>query len=136
MDAEVKLTLAMRVLRNGEIKNEFYPLNVEFSRINSLVLNWTIVHPINEESPMSGMSVEDLKLAKAEILVYLKAYDEGFANTVVARTSYTADEIVVGAKFKPMYRPSADGSSTVLQIDHLNEFEFIALQQTKPALSE
>ncbi|GAC1421153.1 MAG: hypothetical protein NVS1B13_05480 [Flavisolibacter sp.] len=100
------------------------------------MLNWTIVHPINEESPMSGMTIDDLKLTKAEILVYLKAYDEGFSNTVMARTSYTADEIVEGAKFKPMYRPSADGSSTVLHIDHLNEFEIIALPQPKPALSE
>jgi len=121
MEAEVKLTMGMRIDRNGEEKNEFYTLNVEFSKINALVLNWTIVHPINEDSPIHGMSLEDLRKAKFEILVYLKAYDEGFASTVVARTSYTADEIVEGAKFKPMYNPAPSGDATFLHIDRLND---------------
>lgn len=133
MDAEVKLTMGMRVMRNGEEKNEFYTLNVEFSKINALILNWTIVHPINEESPVHGMSLEELKNARAEVLVYLKAYDEGFSNTVVARTSYTADEIIEGAKFKPMYERSSSGEATILHLDKLNEFEMVKLPEFKLA---
>jgi inward rectifier potassium channel len=136
MEAEVKLTMGMRINRNGEEKNEFYTLEVEFSKINALILNWTIVHPINEESPIYGMSLAELKEAKAEVLVYLKAYDEGFSNTVVARTSYTAEEIIEGAKFKPMYRPSASGEVTLLHIDRLNDFEKATLPDLKPAVSE
>jgi inward rectifier potassium channel len=136
LDAEVKLTLAMKVLRNGETKNEFYPLSVEFNKINSLVLNWTIVHPINENSPMYGLSLKELIDASAEVMVYLKAYDEIFASTVVARTSYTANEIIEGGKFKPMYQPSTTGNSTVLYIDRLNEFERVNIEKLKPALSE
>jgi inward rectifier potassium channel len=134
-DAEVKLTLGMRVMRNGEEKNEFYSLNVEFSKINALVLNWTIVHPINENSPIFGMSLEELKNARAEALVYLKAFDEGFANTVLARTSYTADEIIEGAKFKPMYERSSNGEATILHIDRLNDYEKVKLPQLKPVES-
>lgn len=136
MDAEVKLTMGMRVKKNGEEKNEFYPLKVEISKINALILNWTIVHPINEESPIYGMSLNELKYAKAEVLVYLKAYDEGFSNIVVARTSYTADEIIEGAKFKPMYEPSSTGETTLLHIDKLNDFENVKLPELKPAVSE
>jgi inward rectifier potassium channel len=131
MDAEVKLTMGMRVLKNGEEKNEFYTLGVEFNKINALVLNWTIVHPINENSPIYGMTLEELREARAEMLVYLKAYDEGFANTVVARTSYTADEMIEGAKFKPMYERSASGEATLLHIDKLNEYEKVTLPQLK-----
>jgi inward rectifier potassium channel len=129
MDAEVKLTMGMRVLRNGEEKNEFYTLNVEFSKINALILNWTIVHPINEDSPMYGMSLAELQAARAEVLVYLKAYDEGFASTVVARTSYTADEIIAGAKFQPMYERSETGQATILHIDKLNEYDKVKLPE-------
>lgn len=136
MEAEVKLTLGMRINRNGEEKNEFYTLNVEFSKINALILNWTIVHPINEDSPMYGMSIEELKTLKAEVLVYLKAYDEGFSNTVVARTSYTAHEIIEGAKFKSMYNPSASGEETLLHINKLNLIEKVSLPQFTPAGSE
>jgi len=135
MEAEVKLTMGMRVMRNGEEKNEFYTLAVEFSKINALVLNWTIVHPINENSPMYGMSMEELKNARAEVLVYLKAYDEGFSNTVVARTSYTADEIIEGARFKPMYERSASGEATLLHIDKLNDYENARLPEIKPVES-
>jgi inward rectifier potassium channel len=134
-EAEVKLTLGMRVMRNGEEKNEFYTLNVEFNKINALILNWTIVHPINENSPIYGMTLEDLKKAKAELLVYLKAYDEGFANTVIARTSYTADEIIEGGKFKSMYERSSAGDATILYIDKLNDYEHVKLPEFKPVES-
>lgn len=135
MDAEVKLTMGMRVMRNGEEKNEFYTLNVEFSKINALILNWTIVHPIDENSPIFGMRPEELKKARAEVLVYLKAFDEGFANTVVARTSYTADEIIEGGKFKPMYEPSSTGDATLLHIDKLNDYDKVKLPEIKPVES-
>jgi len=137
VDAEVKLTLAMRVVKNGEEKNEFYPLRVEISRINSLVLNWTIVHALDENSPISNISLERLKEYKAEVLVHIKAYDEGFSNTVIARTSYTAAEIVEGAKFITMYTPSRSGQATVLHIDRLNVYEKAELPPAaKPGGSE
>lgn len=131
IDAEVKLTLGMKVTRNGEEKNEFYTLGVEFSKINALLLNWTIVHPIDEDSPIYGMNLQELKEARAEVIVFLKAFDEGFANTVVARTSYTADEIIEGGKFKPMYGPSANRDTTLLHIDKLNEYEKVKLPEFK-----
>jgi inward rectifier potassium channel len=131
MDAEVKLTMGMRVIRNGEEKNEFYTLNVEFSKINALILNWTIVHPIDENSPIHGMSLNELKEARAEVLVYLKAFDEGFANTVIARTSYTADEIIEGGKFRPMYERSSTGDTTLLHIDKLNDYDKVNLPEIK-----
>lgn len=134
MDAEVKLTIGTRINKNGEEKNEFYTLDVEFSKINALILNWTIVHPMDENSPIYGMSLEDLKKLKAEVLVYLKAYDEGFANTVVARTSYTANEIIEGARFQPMY--NAAGEVTHLHINKLNQIEKVTLPALKPAESE
>ena len=77
------------------------------------------------------MSIDELKAAKAEILVYLKAFDEGFANTVVARTSYTADEMIEGAKFKPMYERSSTGEETILHIDKLNDYEKVKLPELK-----
>ena len=61
---------------------------------------------------------------------------EGTANTVIARTSYTVDEIIEGAKFKPMYEPSTTGTSTVLYIDQLNAYESVNIEALKPALSE
>ncbi|MBD0285140.1 MAG: Inward rectifier potassium channel Irk [Flavisolibacter sp.] len=127
-DAEVKLTIGMRIKEGEEVKNVFYPLKVEFDKINNLVLNWTIVHPITEESPLYGLSMDQLKELKAEVLVFLKAYDEVFANNVIARTSYTAQEIIENAKFKPMYHSAPSGNATLLNISELNDFELLDLK--------
>jgi inward rectifier potassium channel len=111
--------------------NRFYPLELEIDRINALTLSWTIVHPIDEKSPLYNLKPDDYNNLRVEIIIYLKAFDEMFANTVVARTSYTYNEIVFGAKFKPMYHPSNQNNKTILDIDKLNEIENKALPETK-----
>ena len=84
--------------------NKFYPLTLEFNTVTALTLSWTIVHPINESSPLYKFTKEDFANTKGEVLVFLKAFDDMFSNTVVARTSYIFNELVFGAKFKPMYK--------------------------------
>ena len=126
-DVEVKVTLAIKVDENGNKNNQFYPLELEFSQINALTLSWTVVHPMDEKSPLHGFSINDIVNANAEFIVYLKGFDESFSNTVVARTSYTAGEIISGAKFKVMYQADQKDDSTILQLDRLNDIEKVAL---------
>ncbi len=126
-DAEVKATLAMKVEGDGILSNKFYNLDLEISQVNSLTLSWTLVHVINEKSPFYNLSLEDLLATQAEILVFVKAYDESFSNFVLARTSYHASEFVYGAKFKLIYHPSADKRSTVLYINQISDYDLIEL---------
>lgn len=121
-DAEVKVTLGMQVEENGKTVNKFFPLPLEFSTVNSLTLSWTIVHPLTQESPLYNYSAEDYANLQGEILVFVKAFDDMFSSTVVARTSYTFKEIIVGAKFNQMYKRSETGHKTILYLDKLNSF--------------
>jgi Inward rectifier potassium channel C-terminal domain/Ion channel len=121
-DAEAKLTFGMTVEENGKMVNRFFPLELEFKVANALTLNWTIVHPITEDSPFYNFSREDYANINGEILVFIKAFDDMFSNTVVDRSSYTLKEVVVGAKFVPMYHRSSAGSKTVLEVEKLNSF--------------
>jgi hypothetical protein len=123
LDAEAKISLAMQVEENGKMNNRFFTLDLQIAKVNALTLSWTIVHPINEKSPLYNIAQEDYANFKVELLVFVKAFDEMFANTVVARTSYSAQEIVFGAKFKPMYHPSDNNTKTILDIAKLNEIE-------------
>ena len=125
-DAEAKITLAMKLENDGIIQNQFYNLPLEISTVNTLTLNWTLVHHINEQSPLYNLTKEDLSTANAELLVFFRAFDESFSNTVIARTSYTADEIVEGAKFRLMYYPTEDKNTTILDMSKLNEYDRIA----------
>lgn len=126
-EAEVKLTLAMQVEENEKPVNKFYPLELEITKINSLPLSWTLVHYVSENSPLFNFSEKDMIAARCEILVFIKAFDEVFSNTVISRNSYIASEVVWGAKFRMMYHASEDKRSTVLELDRLNDFEKVTI---------
>ena len=121
-DAEAKLTLGMTVEENGKMVNKFFPLELEYDRVNALNLSWTIVHPITENSPLYKFGAEDFANIRGEILVFLKAFDDMFSNTVVARSSYTFKEVVAGAKFIPMYNRNEEGNKTILELEKINSF--------------
>lgn len=128
-EVEVKLTMAVTTEENGVSSDRFYTLDLEMSKINSLSLSWTIVHPITENSPFVDLSKEDIAAMDIEILVFVKAFDEVFSNNVVARTSYTSREIVWGAKFNMMYHPTANQNKTVIEVDKLNDFREMPLPE-------
>jgi inward rectifier potassium channel len=120
-EAEVKLSLALIEENNGKRKMEFYSPSLEIDKINSLVLSWTIVHPINSDSPLHGLTMEQINEAKLEVLVFVKAFDETYSTTVVARSSYLYNEIKWGYKFKPMYERSTTNSATNIDVTKLND---------------
>ena len=126
-EAEAKVNLAMQLEENGKIVNRFFNLDLEISKINALALSWTIVHPINEKSPLYNFNYADMVNAKIEALVFVKAFDEVFSNTVVQRFSYIASEVVWGAKFRMMYHADEKKKATVLDLDKLNDYEKIEL---------
>ncbi len=127
LDAEAKITLALVLEENGIRKNQFFPLKLEFEKIAALSLSWTLVHPINEESPLFKFSEEDFKNTKGEIIVYMKAFDEMFSSNVSVRTSYSFNELIYGAKFQLMYHTNIDSSKTILELDKINSFDRMIL---------
>lgn len=122
-DAQVRVNLGLMVDENGHPEFRFYSLNLERQRVDSLNMNWTVVHPIDENSPLQGFSQADLEHAQAEIYVHVTGFDDVFSATVVQKTSYTHAEIVFGARFVPMYRENDTDTSTILELDKLDRFE-------------
>lgn len=121
IDAEAKLTLGLSVEEDGKNMNRFYQLDLEFHKVNSLTLSWTIVHPITEKSPLYNFTKEDFENTKGEFIVFVKAFDDLFSNIVVGVSSYTFSEVKHGAKFVPMYERAQSGDKTIIYIDKLNE---------------
>ena len=124
LDAEVRFTVAMKTNdENGPGRTVFYNLPLAINRIDTLALSWTIVHPIDDESPLYQMDLEQMKQSDLEILVQVKGYDEDFSSTVAARTAYDASDIIEQARFLPMLQASTDDLPTFLHIDRLNDYE-------------
>jgi inward rectifier potassium channel len=121
-NVEIKVSIALLSQENGNSQYRFFDLELERSRVDSLPMNWTVVHPIDERSPISGYSYEDMKIADIELYVLIRGFDDVYSNVVLQRTSYTYEEIKFNRKFVPMYRESDDGKTTILELHKLNKF--------------
>ena len=122
-DANAQVTIAIHVEEGGKTVTKFFPLSLEIDRINSLALSWTIVHPLDEKSPLYEYSKQDFIDCKIELMITIKAFDDHFSNTVQQRTSYTQDEMIYGARYLPMYARSEDGTYTNLMLEKLDLHE-------------
>ena len=98
---------------NGTTLRKFYNLPLERSRISLLTLSWTIVHPITDISPLYNLNANDLAKGDAEFVVFLKAFDDTFSQTVHSRTSYKYNDVVWSAKFKPIFYTDEAGMITI-----------------------
>ncbi len=93
---------------------QYTQLVLERTKVVFFPLSWTIVHPIDEKSPLWELTPEDLEDRDAEFLVLLSGIDETFSQIVHARTSYKPHEIVFGESFVNIYNPvRADGTVSI-----------------------
>ncbi|KAG8007091.1 ATP-sensitive inward rectifier potassium channel 12, partial [Nibea albiflora] len=67
-----------------------------------LVAPLTVIHEIDEESPLFGISKQDLETSEFEIVIILEGLVEATAMTTQARSSYLPSEILWGHRFEPV----------------------------------
>ncbi|MBV8202923.1 MAG: transporter [Acidobacteria bacterium] len=108
---------------------QFVPLALERRKVTFFPLSWTIVHAIDQASPLHGLTYEDLLATSAEFLVVLTGFDETFSQTVHTRSSYKPEEIVWGAAFKNMYKPLDAAGTLRIDVGLLSDYERVALPQ-------
>ena len=72
-------------------------------------LTWTVVHPIDKDSPLFGMTDADLTKCDTEFLILLNGFDETFSQTVHARHRYQPGDIVWNARFADILFTGGDG---------------------------
>jgi inward rectifier potassium channel len=113
---EPEVTLMMMTVdrSDGSARREFKLLRLERDKIMLFPLTWTVVHPVDSESPLSGKSAADLERLQTEFMVLVKAWDETFSQTVHQRFSYRYSEIVWGGQFTPAF---SIGESGDLRVD-------------------
>jgi|GEM_PF-30889 len=127
VETEVILSLIDLDSDHRNPRRKYYNLALELSRVNLLSLSWTIVHPITESSPLYGVSEQDLADTNAEFWVFIKAFDDTFSQVVYQRTSYAYQDLIWGARFKPMYAPMEGSSKIRLELDKIDDIEIVAV---------
>jgi inward rectifier potassium channel len=106
---------------SGALTRQFASLTLERDNVYFFPLTWTVVHPIDEASPLYGKTAADLERLQAEVMILIKAFDDTFSQGVNARYSYRFDEIEWGAKFSPAFHIDEKGEM-VLDVDQVGSF--------------
>ncbi len=115
IETEVQVLMAFNQREeDGTMGRKFYPLGLEINKISFFSLSWTIVHALDENSPLYNFSAQDILDANAEIMVLVKGTDETAQQVVHTRRSYTAEEIVWNARFSPVIERAPNGVPKVL----------------------
>lgn len=121
---EVNATVTLALIgKNG--KRGFHQLSLEREGILVFPLSWTIVHPITKESPLYGLSIDDIQKAQAEFVIGISATDPDLSKRVYARHSYIANEIASGVRFTNILERTGDGT-VVIDPARIHEIEKVA----------
>jgi inward rectifier potassium channel len=124
VDLEIEIIFSYNEMVNGKASRRFYPLDLERKNVSILTINWTVVHPIDENSPLSNMTQQELLDNEGAFAILLRAFDDTFSQTVHSRRAYKADEIIWGAKFKPVFERDPEGR-IVLDLSRINDHEVV-----------
>lgn len=97
------------VTDEGESMRRFHELKLLRERTPSLILTWTIMHSINPDSPLYGLTDSDLAQRNASISVLISGVDETVAYAIKARYSYDTVDILSNYKFENIVHTLANG---------------------------
>ena len=114
LEAEVMLNLLRQTRTSeGHVFRRFQELKVERARTPMFALTWTVLHTIDESSPLYGATREDLLEWQAEIVIVLSGADDIFAQRIHARHSYLPDEILWNQRFEDVLHLDEAGNRII-----------------------
>ncbi len=114
LEAEASVSLfAETITSEGHRMRRFQDLKLERSRQSMFALSWTLIHRIDDASPLHGHTRDSLEAIFGEIVVALNGVDDVFAQRIYARHSYLPDEILWDRQFADVLTTDADGRRVV-----------------------
>jgi inward rectifier potassium channel len=120
---QARVMLGRFVTEDGRKVRTFDNLTLERAEVMFFPLSWTVVHPIDETSPLWGLNAEGFRASDAELLILLSGIDETFSQTVHTRTSYKPDEVVWNARFAGIFDSPKEGEHLAIDLRRLSEIE-------------
>jgi inward rectifier potassium channel len=124
MEIEARVLLVFVEKSGDQYNRKYFELKLERNSVYFFPLTWTIVHPIDEDSPFYGKTETEIKLFESEILILIKGFDDTFSQVVHSRYSYTSDEIIWNAKFIRAFNNEQNGD-IVFNIDDIHKYELV-----------
>jgi inward rectifier potassium channel len=115
-EARVKVSvLADELTAEGVYMRRFAELQVERSESPVFALSWTVLHSIDEQSPLFGVTPDNVEERLLSLIVTFMGLDEASMQTVHTRHAYTFEDVLFDHRFADMMGSTDSGR---LLIDH------------------
>ena len=101
--------LRNEVSSEGRSSRRFYELPLVRSEHPALALSWTLYHVLDAQSPLHGLSADDLEASSVSLVVVVSGYDVVAAQTVHARKAYDHSDIRFGQRYADILDASQGG---------------------------
>lgn len=129
-EAQIKVFLLKDfVSKEGHRMRRFLDLKLVRDATPALLLSWTVMHVIDETSPLAGVSEADFAAGSMTLMISLQGYDPVLAQTVQVNHAYLPHQIIWNAEFEDSIERMPDGR-TRLHYDKLSAYR--QLQPSDP----
>ncbi|HLW91428.1 MAG TPA: ion channel [Roseiarcus sp.] len=108
----------------GRQMTRFQPLRLERNENPVFALTWVLMHVIDEDSPLYGMSAADLAASDMNFVVGISGLDETSAQLVHDRHPYSAGSVKFGHEFVDVVSIDEDG---------MRRIDYAKLNETREA---
>ncbi|PSN13637.1 ATP-sensitive inward rectifier potassium channel 10 [filamentous cyanobacterium CCT1] len=114
LEARLWVTLVRdETTAEGEFFRRFYDLLMVRAQTPLFALSWTAMHAITPDSPLYGETSASLAAVNAEIVIILTGMDETLSQTIHARHSFLAEEILWNHRFVDILGQTPDGRRSI-----------------------
>lgn len=128
LDASVTVSLAgTYTTREGLTMRRFQELKLLRASNPLFALSWTVMHPIDESSPLCNLGLAEMIERDMEIVVMLSGMDETIADRIYARHSYLPEEVLWHRRFVDVISVTPAGQR-VVDLAHFHDTEELVLE--------
>ncbi|MEM7594913.1 MAG: ion channel [Cyanobacteria bacterium P01_A01_bin.83] len=114
IEAQVRVYLMRdEVSLEGEYMRRFYLLKLVRDRTPRFTLSWTIMHLIDQDSPLWQATPESLAKTRAMLVISFSGIDETVCQSLHAPYCYGADDILWSHRFVDIVRQTSQGHQYV-----------------------
>jgi inward rectifier potassium channel len=133
VEATVKVALVRTVkTKEGSSFYRMIDLKLVRDRSPAIARSWTVLHTIDEASPLSGCGPEQMAREDAELLVSVSGTDDTSYQPVFARHTYEHMSIKYGARFVDVLSETPDGD---LVLDVRRFHDIVQVEPAHPPTS-
>jgi len=108
-EATARIVYLRQVAVEGTTFRRLTELPLVRSNLPVLTFSWTLIHPIDEHSPLYDMTPERVAAETPSLLVSVGGFDEAISAPVTDRRSYQPSDIRIGHVFVDILRELPDG---------------------------